>query len=205
MTPDYWHNAARLLAKRDPVLKKLVKAYPEANLRSRGNAFSTLARSITGQQISVKAAQSVWDRVVAAAGKITPQSILAMKDEDLRGCGLSRQKVAYFKDLARHFDDGRIKPHRWTHEDDDTVIRELAEVKGIGRWTAEMFLMFYLLRPNVLPLDDIGLQRAMERLYNEGAALSKDEMRKIAQRWDPWCTVATWYLWRSLDPIPVEY
>ncbi len=205
MTPDYWHNAARLLARRDPVIRKLVKAYPEANLRSRGNAFSTLARSITGQQISVKAAQSVWNRVVAAAGKITPDNILAMKDEDLRGCGLSRQKVAYFKDLARHFDDGRIKPHRWTHEDDDTVIRELAEVKGIGRWTAEMFLMFYLLRPNVLPLDDIGLQRAMERLYNEGEALSKDEMRKIAHRWDPWCTVATWYLWRSLDPIPVEY
>jgi DNA-3-methyladenine glycosylase II len=205
MTPDYWHDAARLLARRDPVLRKLVKAYPEANLRSRGNAFSTLARSITGQQISVKAAQSVWDRVVAAAGKITPENVLAMKDEDLRGCGLSRQKVVYFKDLARHFDDGSIKPHRWTHEDDDIVIRELAEVKGIGRWTAEMFLMFYLLRPNVLPLDDIGLQRAMERLYNEGAALSKDEMRKIAQRWDPWCTVATWYLWRSLDPIPVEY
>jgi DNA-3-methyladenine glycosylase II len=205
MTPDYWHNAARLLSRRDPVLRKLVKAYPEANLRSRGNAFSTLARSITGQQISVKAAQSVWDRVVVAAGNIAPENILAMKDEDLRGCGLSRQKIAYIKDLARHFDDGRIKPHRWTHEDDDTVIRELAEVKGIGRWTAEMFLMFYLLRPNVLPLDDIGLQRAMERLYNEGAALSKDEMRKIAQRWDPWCTVATWYLWRSLDPIPVEY
>jgi DNA-3-methyladenine glycosylase II len=205
MTPDYWHNAARLLSRRDPVLRKLVKAYPEANLRSRGNAFSTLARSITGQQISVKAAQSVWERVVVAAGKISPENILAMKDEDLRGCGLSRQKVAYIKDLARHFDDGRIKPHRWTHEDDDTVIRELAEVKGIGRWTAEMFLVFYLLRPNVLPLDDIGLQRAMERLYNDGEALSKDEMRKIAQRWDPWCTVATWYLWRSLDPIPVEY
>jgi DNA-3-methyladenine glycosylase II len=205
MTPDYWHNAARLLSRRDPVLRKLVKAYPEANLRSRGNAFSTLARSITGQQISVKAAQSVWERVVVAAGKISPENILAIKDEDLRGCGLSRQKVAYIKDLARHFDDGRIKPHRWTHEDDDTVIRELAEVKGIGRWTAEMFLVFYLLRPNVLPLDDIGLQRAMERLYNNGEALSKDEMRKIAQRWDPWCTVATWYLWRSLDPIPVEY
>jgi 3-methyladenine DNA glycosylase/8-oxoguanine DNA glycosylase len=205
MTPDYWHNAARLLSRRDPVLRKLVKAYPEANLRSRGNAFSTLARSITGQQISVKAAQSVWDRVVVAAEKIAPENILAMKDEDLRGCGLSRQKVAYIKDLARHFDDGRIKPHRWTHEDDDTVIRELVEVKGIGRWTAEMYLMFYLLRPNVLPLDDIGLQRAMERLYNEGAALSKDEMREIAKHWHPWCTVATWYLWRSLDPVPVEY
>jgi DNA-3-methyladenine glycosylase II len=205
MTPDYWHSAARLLSRRDPVLRKLVKAYPEANLRNRGNAFSTLARSITGQQISVKAAQSVWNRVVSAAGKIKPENLLAMTDDDLRGCGLSRQKVAYIKDLALHFGDGRIKPHRWAHEDDDTVIRELSEVKGIGRWTAEMFLMFYMLRPNVLPLDDIGLQRAMERLYNQGAALSKDEMRAIAKRWDPWCTVATWYLWRSLDPIPVEY
>ena len=205
MTPAYWHEAARLLAKRDPVLKKLVKAYPEANLRSRGNAFSTLARSITGQQISVKAAQSVWNRVAAAVGKMTPDNVLAKKDDELRACGLSWQKVSYIKDLALHFADGRIKPRRWAREDEETIIGELAEVKGIGRWTAEMFLMFYLLRPNVLPLDDIGLQRAMERHYNQGAPLSKDEMRKIAQCWEPWCTVATWYLWRSLDPVPVEY
>ena len=205
MTPAYWNEAARLLAKRDPVLKKLVKAYPEANLRSRGNAFSTLARSITGQQISVKAAQSVWNRVAAAVGKMTPDNVLAKKDDELRACGLSWQKVSYIKDLALHFADGRIKPRRWAREDEETIIGELAEVKGIGRWTAEMFLMFYLLRPNVLPLDDIGLQRAMERHYNQGAPLSKDEMRKIAQCWEPWCTVATWYLWRSLDPVPVEY
>ena len=205
MTPAYWHEAARLLAKRDPVLKKLVKAYPEANLRSRGNAFSTLARSITGQQISVKAAQSVWNRVAAAVGKMTPDNVLAKKDDELRACGLSWQKVSYIKDLALHFADGRIKPRRWAREDEETIIGELAEVKGIGRWTAEMFLMFYLLRPNVLPLDDIGLQRAMERHYNQGAPLSKVEMRKIAQCWEPWCTVATWYLWRSLDPVPVEY
>ena len=205
MTPAYWHEAARLLAKRDPVLKKLVKAYPEANLRSRGNAFSTLARSITGQQISVKAAQSVWNRVAAAVGKMTPDNVLTKKDDELRACGLSWQKVSYIKDLALHFADGRIKPRRWAREDEETIIGELAEVKGIGRWTAEMFLMFYLLRPNVLPLDDIGLQRAMERHYNQGAPLSKDEMRKIAQCWEPWCTVATWYLWRSLDPVPVEY
>lgn len=205
MIPAYWHEAARLLAKRDAVLKKLVKAYPEANLRSRGNAFSTLARSITGQQISVKAAQSVWNRVAAAVGKMTPDNVLAKKDEELRACGLSWQKVSYIKDLALHFQDGRIKPRRWAREDEETIIRELAEVKGIGRWTAEMFLMFYLLRPNVLPVDDIGLQRAMERHYNQGAPLSKDEMRKIAQCWEPWCTVATWYMWRSLDPVPVEY
>ena len=205
MTPDYWHDAAKLLGRRDPVLKKLVKACPEANLRNRGNAFSTLARSITGQQISVKAAQSIWERVAAATGKMTPQNILALDSDALRACGLSRAKVVYFKDLAAHFDDGRIRPRRWVHEDEETIIRELADVKGIGRWTAEMFLIFYLLRPNVLPVDDLGLQRAMERLYNDGDALSIDEMRQIAKPWDPWCTVATWYLWRSLDPIPVEY
>ena len=205
MTPAYWHEAARLLAKRDPVLKKLVKAYPEANLRSRGNAFSTLARSITGQQISVKAAQSVWNRVAAAVGKMTPDNVLAKKDDELRACGLSWQKVSYIKDLALHFADGRIKPRRWAREDEETIIGELAEVKGIGRWTAEMFLMFYLLRPNVLPLDDIGLQRAMNMHYNRGKPLSKRKIDTISKRWQPWRSVATWYMWRSLDPVPVEY
>src|ERR1700693_4375776 len=122
MIPDYWHQAARELAKRDSVMKKLVKAYPEANLRSRGNAFSTLARSIVGQQISVKAAQSVWERVVTAAGKIAPPRLLAMSDDELRGCGLSWMKVSYLKDLALHFEDGRIKPRRWLREDEETII-----------------------------------------------------------------------------------
>jgi DNA-3-methyladenine glycosylase II len=205
MTPDYWHEAARTLSRRDAVIRKLVKAYPEANLRSRGNAFSTLARSIVGQQISVKAAQSVWERVSSAAGKIAPDRMLAMSDDELRSCGLSWQKVSYIKDLSRHFADGRIKPRRWIREHEETIIGELVEVKGIGRWSAEMFLIFYLLRPNVFPVDDLGLQRAMERLYNDGNALTKPEMRVIGARWEPWCTVATWYLWRSLDPVPVEY
>jgi DNA-3-methyladenine glycosylase II len=205
MTPDYWHEAIRDLSKRDPILRKLVRNYPEANLRSRGNAFSTLARSIVGQQISVKAAQSVWERVVAASGKIAPGRMLALSDTQLRNCGLSWQKVSYVKDLAAHFADGRIKPRRWAKEDEETIISELVVVRGIGRWSAEMFLIFHMLRPNVFPVDDLGLQRAIERLYNNGELLNKQEMREIGKRWEPWCTVATWYLWRSLDPLPVEY
>jgi DNA-3-methyladenine glycosylase II len=206
MTPDYWQEACRALAKRDRVMKKLIKQYPEANLRSRGNAFSTLARSIVGQQISVKAAQSVWNRFAECVGTMKPDNVLKRTDQQLRDCGLSWKKVEYVKDLAAHFADGRINPRRWVREDDDTIIEELAAVKGIGRWTAEMFLIFYLLRPNVLPVDDIGLLRGTERLYfTKETRLTRKEMQEFGARWAPWCTVATWYLWRSIDPEPVEY
>jgi DNA-3-methyladenine glycosylase II len=206
MTPDYWQEACRELAKRDRVMKKLIKQYPEANLRSRGNAFSTLARSIVGQQISVKAAQSVWNRFAECVGAMKPDNVLKRTDQQLRDCGLSWKKVEYVKDLAAHFADGRINPRRWVREDDDTIIEELAAVKGIGRWTAEMFLIFYLLRPNVLPVDDIGLLRGTERLYfTKETRLTRKEMQEFGARWAPWCTVATWYLWRSIDPEPVEY
>jgi DNA-3-methyladenine glycosylase II len=131
--------------------------------------------------------------------------MLAVTPEELRSAGNSRQKIAYMQDLAAHFADGRIKPRRWHSMDDEDVIAELVEVKGIGRWTAEMFLIFYLMRPNVFPVDDIGLIRAIERHFHDGERLSKSEVQEYADRWAPWNTVATWYLWRSLDPIPVEY
>ena len=206
MTPDYWQDACRELAKRDRVMKKLIKQYPEANLRNRGNSFSTLARAIVGQQISVKAAQSVWNRFADCVGTMKPDNVLKRTDQQLRDCGLSWKKVEYVKDLAAHFADGRINPRRWMREEDQTIIDELAAVKGIGRWTAEMFLIFYLLRPNVLPVDDLGLIRGTEKLYfEEGKRLTRKEMLEFGQRWAPWCTVATWYLWRSIDPEPVEY
>lgn len=206
MTPDYWQEACRELAKRDRVMKKLIKQYPEANLRSRGNAFSTLARSIVGQQISVKAAQSVWNRFADCVGVMKPDNVLKRTDQQLRDCGLSWKKVEYVKDLAAHFADGRINPRRWVREDNETIIDELAAVKGIGRWTAEMFLIFYLLRPNVLPVDDIGLLRGTEKLYFKSEKkLTRKEMQAFGARWAPWCTVATWYLWRALEPVPVEY
>jgi DNA-3-methyladenine glycosylase II len=205
MTPDYWPVAKAHLAKKDRVLRKLIKAHPDAELNTRGDPFQTLARSIVGQQISVKAAQSVWNRFALAAQKVDAATVVLLTDEQLRGCGLSGQKVKYVKDLARHFHEGLMTPRRWKRMDDEAVIEDLIRVKGIGRWSAEMFLLFYMMRPNILPVGDLGLQRAMERHYNDGDPLTKDEMRELAQPWQPWSTVATWYLWRSLDPVTVVY
>ncbi len=205
MKPHYWDEAKAHLAKRDKVLRRIIRTYPDANLRTRGDAFQTLARSIVGQQISVKAAQAVWDRFEALAGRVAPHAVVALEDEAMRAAGLSRMKVAYLKDLAGRFHEGSLKPRRWARMDDEAVIADLVQVKGIGRWSVEMFLIFHLMRPDVLPVGDLGLQRAMERLYNGGEALTKDDMRSLAEPWRPWASVATWYLWRSLDPVPVEY
>lgn len=205
MTPEYWDEACRQLSRRCKIMKRLIADHPTAALRTRGNPFQTLARAIVGQQISVKAAQSVWDRTVLAVGKIAPQNILAATDDELRAAGLSRQKISYLRDLAAHFADGRIKPRRWHALGDDEIIAQLVEVKGIGRWTAEMFLIFYLMRPNVWPVDDIGLIRAVEKHYHGGERVTKAHVHAHLERFAPWGTVATWYLWRSLEPVPVEY
>jgi len=204
--PEYWHRAATILAERDPVMQGLVSRFPGLALASRGDAFSTLARSIVGQQISVKAAQSVWDRVCANLdGQLAPATLEDAGPERLRACGLSASKVRYLLDLAQHFRDGRCDPDSWTGLDDETLVTELTRVKGIGRWTAEMFLIFHMVRPDVLPLADVGLQRAMSLHYNSGRSVSPTKMQRIARIWAPWRSVATWYLWRSLDPVPVEY
>lgn len=205
MTPDYWKQATREIAARDAVLKKLIPKFKGLALGSRGDAFATLSRAIVGQQISVKAAQSVWDRLTTELAGIAPRAVMEKGTERLRGCGLSGQKVMYLQDLAARFQSGALDVAPWSQLDDDALIVELTQVKGIGRWTAEMFLIFYMARPDVLPLDDIGLQRAMSLHYNQGKPLSKLKMRKIGSNWAPWRSVATWYLWRSLDPIPVEY
>jgi DNA-3-methyladenine glycosylase II len=201
--PAYWDEATRELAVRDGVLSKLAARYPALMVGSRGDAFSTLARAIVGQQISVRAAQSVWDRLLAELAEMSPTRVCAVDATRLRTCGLSGQKAAYLTDLAQRFHSGALDPARWNALDDEALITELTQVKGIGRWTAEMFLIFYMARPDVLPLDDIGLQRAMSLHYNTGRPLSKLKMRRIGKGWAPWRSVATWYLWRSLDPLPV--
>ncbi len=201
MIPAYWPEAKAHLARRDAVLRKLIRTYPDAELRLRGDAFQTLARSIVGQQISVKAAQSIWNRFAEAVGQVTPANVVALPEPQMRACGFSGQKVAYVKDLATHFHTGLVKPRRWPRMDDEAIIEDLVRVKGIGRWSVEMFLIFHMMRPDVLPVDDLGLRRAMERSYNDGKPLTKDQMRGIAQPWSPWSSVATWYLWRSLDPV----
>ena len=203
--PSYWKRATGELGAADPVMGALIVRYKGLTLSSRGDAFQTLARSIIGQQISVKAAQSVWERFAAAAGEMQPERVLRLSVEQMRGCGLSGQKVNYLRDLSSRFAGGAINVDRWHDMDDEALIDELTEVKGIGRWTAEMFLIFYLTRPDVFPLADIGLQRAMELHYNKGRKLSDRRIAALGKLWSPWRSVATWYLWRSLDPVPVEY
>ena len=205
MAAPYWIRAKRALARKDPVLARIIRAHPRIALEPRGEPFHTLARSIVGQQISVKAAASIWARVCAIAPRMHPAEIAGAKHARLRACGLSQRKAEYLADLARHFVRGTLHPPAWEGMDDEEVIAELIRVRGVGRWTAEMFLMFNMLRPDVLPLADLGLQRAIRIHYFRGRAVSLRTMRRVGERWAPWRSVATWYLWRSLDPIPVEY
>ncbi|HYR36541.1 MAG TPA: DNA-3-methyladenine glycosylase 2 family protein [Burkholderiales bacterium] len=205
MKPDYWDRAKRALGRKDPVMARIMREHPKVFLARRGEPFLTLARAIVGQQISVKAAQSVWDRLAACVGEVTPQAVLAKPRPALRACGLSDRKTEYIADLAQHFADRAIHVHRWPEMSDDEIVGELVEVRGIGRWTAEMFLIFNLLRPDVFPLDDLGLQKGIRLAYFRGRKVSLRTMQRLGEAWRPWRSVATWYLWRSLDPLPVEY
>lgn len=203
--PAYWDEACRHLAKKDRVMKRLIPQFGEACLQSRGDPFTTLARSIVGQQISVKAAQSVWGRFAELPRRMTPANVLKLKVDDMRAAGLSARKIEYLVDLALHFDSGAIRVGAWDDMDDEAIIAELVGIRGIGRWTAEMFLIFHLMRPNVLPLDDIGLITGISRNYFSGESVSRSDAREVAAAWSPYCSVATWYIWRSLDPLPVDY
>jgi len=205
MTPVYWKQASRELATCDKVMRHLIQHYEDASLVSRGCAFTTLARSIVGQQISVKAAESVWQKVIGAIPDMAPHTIAVAEQDLLRTCGLSARKINYLQDLSRHFIEEGLDEINWIGVDDETIIKQLTKVKGIGRWTAEMFLIFHLQRPDVLPLDDIGLQRAISQHYLDKQPVSKITMLELAKPWQPWRSVATWYLWRSLDPLPVAY
>ena len=203
--PAYWGDACKHLVKKDRVMMRLIPQFGDACLTTRGDAFTTLARSIVGQQISVKAAQTVWDRFAVLPKKMTAPNVLKLKVDDMRAAGLSARKVEYLVDLALHFDSGALHVGNWLAMDDDAIIAELIAIRGIGRWTAEMFLIFHLMRPNVLPLDDVGLINGISKNYFSGEAVSRSDAREVAAAWAPFCSVATWYIWRSLDPLPVEY
>ena len=204
-TPQFWDEACKHLIKKDRVMKRLIPQFGDACLQTRGDAFVTLARSIVGQQISVKAAQTVWDRFAALPKKMTPANVLKLKVDDMRAAGLSARKVEYLVDLALNFDNRTLHVKAWETMDDEAIIAELVAIRGIGRWTAEMFLIFHLMRPNVLPLDDVGLINGISRNYFSGEVVSRSDAREVAAAWAPYCSVATWYIWRSLDPHPVAY
>ena len=205
VTPDYWGEACQHLMRKDRVMKRLIPASGAVCLESRGDAFVTLARSVIGQQVSVKAAQAVWDRFAALAKRMTPAAVLKLNVDDMRAAGLSARKVEYVVDLALHFQGKKLHVNDWAEMDDEAIITELVAIRGIGRWTAEMFLIFHLLRPNVLPLDDAGLIKGISQSYFSGEPVSRSDAREVAEVWAPWRSVATWYIWRSLQPLPVAY
>ncbi|WP_344765775.1 DNA-3-methyladenine glycosylase [Actimicrobium antarcticum] len=203
--PSYWEEAKIELMKRDRIMRKLIPQFGDLHLTGRGEPFVTLARSIIGQQISVKSAEAAWQRFLLVCPKSTPAQVLKAGALDLAGCGLSKRKADYILDLAEHFKAKRVHADKWAEMEDEAVIAELIQIRGIGRWTAEMFLIFNLLRPNILPLDDVGLLNGISLNYFSGEPVSRSDAREVSANWEPWRTVATWYLWRSLEPVPVTY
>ena len=220
MHPDYWNDAKTHLRDVCPTMAGLIAQYQGEGLTARGDGFYTLVRSVVGQQISVKAADAVWGKLTRAVTPLTPENLLRKREATLRGCGLSASKVAYARNVARFYVEQGIAPELththalpvkesdfWAAHSDAEVIALLTAIKGIGSWTAEMFLIFHLLRPDVFPVKDLGLLKAIDRHVRDGATerLSPAEYLALAERWRPYRTVATWYLWRALDPVPVAY
>jgi DNA-3-methyladenine glycosylase II len=202
--PPYWEEAKIELMKRDRIMKKLIPQFGDLHLVGHDDPFTTLARSIVGQQVTTKMADAAWRKLLLACPKCTPAQVIKAGAEQLAACGLSKRKTEYILDLADHFKTRRVHANQWDQMDDEAVIAELVQIRGISRWTAEMFLIFNLLRPNVLPLDDPGLIQGISQNYFSGEPVSRSDAREVSANWEPYRTVATWYLWRSLDPVPVE-
>lgn len=197
--PAYWESAKAELMKRDRIMRKLIPQFGDLYLIGRDDPFTTLTRSIIAQQLSAVAADALWQRFLLLCPKSTPRQVIQAGTAKLAECGLSKRKVEYILDLAVHFEDKRVHVERWAEMSDEEVIADLTQIRGIVRWTAEMFLIFNLLRPNILPLDDPGLVKGISVNYFSGEPVSRSELREVAANWEPWRTVATWYLWRSLD------
>ncbi len=205
MTSDEYARARRLLLRRDPVLAALIRKHGACGLAAaqRADHFSALLRAITGQQLSTKAAATIYARLIALMpGGVTPTALAALTDEQMRGVGMSRQKIAYFRDLADKATSGALPLDALDALSDEDVIAALTQVKGIGRWSAEMFLMFRLHRPDVLPVDDLGIVNAVKNVYGLRKRPTADRIRRIGEAWRPYRSVASWYLWRSLDNEP---
>ncbi len=203
--PNFWEKAKKHLILNDKELGKIIRQYPKDFLFTKSDPFYTLSRSIIGQQISVKAAQAVWEKYENKLKNVTPKNTLSMHYMTLKSCGLSRQKISYLKSLSKAFNEQRINPNKWNNYTDEQIIDELTLIKGIGRLTAEMFLIFNLCRPDIFPLDDLGLIKGICNCYNLNYPITKEHALKLSLKWKPYRSVATWYFWRSLDPIPVEY
>jgi len=197
-----WDNAVTDLTKDDSIIAKIIADYPEERMEMKNDTLHTLVRSVVGQQISVRAADAIWNRLDEACNNsITENNLLQLSIEDMRKTGLSNTKSNYIINIV----DANLSELNWEDMDDEEVSNKLCKIKGIGPWTADMFLIFRLGRTNILPLGDIGLVNAINLHYNNKEKLSKEELMKFKEKWSPWCSIATWYMWRSLDPVPVEY
>ena len=204
--PIYWQKAKRILSKRDPVLRTIIKKYKKGFLTTRNNPFFSLCRTIVGQQISTKAADSIWYKFEKKCNKrIIPNTILKLSSRTLKKAGLSRQKVSYLKNIAKSFRNKSFSVRELKKMNDKEAINYVTKLKGLGVWSAEMFLMFNLNRPNVFPIQDIGLLRAISKNYKTSYPPSKRFLNKISKLHTGYRTVFTWYMWRSIDPTDVEY
>ena len=204
--PSYWHRAKVFLSKKDKVMKKLINNYKDGTLITRNDVFYSLCKSIIGQQISVAAANSVFLKFEKSCnGKINAKNVNRLSTQNLKRCGLSRQKVRGIKDLAKKIINKKFKPHLIKKMNDEEAILYLSELRQIGRWSAEMILLFTFNRSNIWPLQDIGLLRAISNNYNKKYFPPKKFLDKLYKKFTPYCSVATWYLWRSIDDEPIQY
>ena len=199
-TPAYWTEACRYLADCDQKLARIINSYQGEVMQRRGDPFYTLARSIVGQQISVKAADTVWNRLEQSLSSVHPKAVLAVSHDQLRSCGLSQQKSSYLLNIAAFCNS--VDWQGLEQQEEQFIREQLITIKGVGQWTWEMFAIFYLQLSDILPVADIGLINACKKHYGHQ---SKEEIVNHAEQWRPYRTVATWYLWRSLDPVAVEY
>ena len=205
--PEYWQESIDYLSNIDAKLGELINKYSQSTITTRGDALETLMRSIVGQQISVKAAASVWQKIIDLLDEINPSNVLLVGFDNLRSCGLSKQKTQYIINIAEHFKYHNINNESYWHDREfSNIYDELITIKGIGPWTAEMFGMFYLLEKDIFPLKDLGILKAINQLYCvDGVPLTIDQVVAISDLWKPYRTVASWYLWRSIDNEAVLY
>ena len=204
--PAYWNKAKRILSKRDPVLRKIMNKFNKGYLTSRKDPFFSLCRTIIGQQISTKAADSIWSKFeIKCKKKIVPETVLKLTSSSLKSAGLSRQKITYLKNIAKSFKNKSFNIRDLKKMDDDSAIDYITKLKGLGIWSAQMFLMFNLNRPDIFPTKDIGLIRAISKNYKTSYPPSERFLNKISKIHSGYRTVFTWYMWRSIDPVDVEY
>ena len=204
--PFYWYKAKTILSKRDPILRKIIKKFNKGFLTTRKDPFFSLCRTIIGQQISTKAADSIWSKFeIKCNKKIIPDTVLKLTSRSLRNAGLSRQKITYLKNIAKSFKNKSFNIKNLKKMDDDLAIDYITQLKGLGVWSAQMFLMFNLNRPDIFPTKDIGLIRAISKNYKTSYPPSERFLNKISKMHSGYRSVFTWYMWRSIDPVDVEY